>query len=83
MEKEGEPAMKYLLLVVMALMLGGCAKGLTRLMPKVEKINLPEELMKPPQELKIIVKPDKPLVNEDKEASILQSEIARDVITPK
>lgn len=52
--------MKYLLVVVMALMLGGCAKGLTRLMPKVEKVNLPEELMKPPQELKTIEKPAQP-----------------------
>ena len=52
--------MKYLLVIFMSLMLAGCGKGLTRLLPKLEKINLPEELMKPPQELKIIVKPDKP-----------------------
>jgi hypothetical protein len=52
--------MKHLLVITLALMLGGCGKGLTRLMPKIEKIDLPEELMKPPQELKIIVKPDPP-----------------------
>lgn len=75
--------MKYLLVIFMSLMLAGCGKGLTRLMPKLEKISLPEELMKPPQELKIIVKPDKPPVNNDKEASNPQAEITRDVITPK
>jgi hypothetical protein len=75
--------MKHLLVIVIALMLGGCGKGLTRLMPKVEKISLPEELMKPPQDLKIIVKPDPPPINDDKNASNPQAEIARDVITPK
>lgn len=45
----------------MCLMLSGCAKlGMTRLLPKLEKIELPEELMKPPQELKIIEKPATP-----------------------
>ncbi len=44
----------------MSLMLAGCGKGLTRLMPKLDKIELPEELMKPPQDLKIIVKPNPP-----------------------
>lgn len=52
--------MKYLLIICMCLILAGCGKGLTRLLPKLEKIDLPEELMKAPQELKIIVKPDKP-----------------------
>lgn len=55
--------MKHLLVITIALMLGGCSflsKPMTRLLPKIEKIDLPEELMKPPQELKIIVKPDKP-----------------------
>ena len=52
--------MKYLLVIVMSLMLAGCGNGLTRLMPKLDKIELPEELMKPPQELKIIVKPNPP-----------------------
>ena len=74
--------MKHLLVITIALMLGGCGKGLTRLMPKIEKIDLPEELMKPPQELKIIVKPDKPPVNDDKNASTPQAELTRDV-TPK
>lgn len=76
--------MKHLLIIVIALMLGGCGKGLTRLLPKLEKISLPEELMKPPQELKVIVKPDgPPQVNDDKNASNPQAEIERDVITPK
>ena len=55
--------MKNLLLIVIALMLGGCSflsKPMTRLMPKLDKIELPEELMKAPQPLKIIVKPDPP-----------------------
>lgn len=52
--------MKYLLIIAMSLMLAGCGKSLTRLMPKLDKIELPEELMKQPQDLKIIVKPDKP-----------------------
>jgi len=68
--------MKYLLVIFMSLMLAGCGKGMTRLLPKLEKVNLPEELMKPPQELKIIEKPAAP-------PSTPQAEIARDVITPK
>jgi len=52
--------MKYLLVIFMSLMLAGCGKGLTRLLPKLEKVNLPEELMKPPQELKTIEKPAQP-----------------------
>lgn len=49
--------MKYLLVIAIALMLSGCGRGLTRLMPKIEKIDLPEELMKAPKELNIIVPP--------------------------
>ena len=55
--------MKSLLVIVIALMLGGCSflsKPMTRLLPKLDKIELPEELMKAPQPLKIIVKPDPP-----------------------
>lgn len=52
--------MKYLLIVAMSLMLAGCGKAMTRLLPKIEKIELPAELMVPPKELKIIVKPDLP-----------------------
>jgi hypothetical protein len=55
--------MKHLLVIVIALMLSGCGmfgKGMTRLLPKIEKIDLPEELMKKPQDLLIIVKPDPP-----------------------
>lgn len=42
----------------MSIMLAGCGKAFTRLLPKIEKINLPEELMVPPKDLKIINKPD-------------------------
>lgn len=52
--------MKYLLIILMSLMLTGCGKAMTRLLPKLEKIELPEELMKPPQELKTIEKPAAP-----------------------
>lgn len=52
--------MKVLIVIAMALMLTGCGKAMTRLMPKIEKIDLPEELMAPPKELKIIEKPAVP-----------------------
>jgi len=53
--------MKYLLIIVMSLMLTGCGKAMTRLLPKMEKIDLPEELMAPPKELKTITKPNPPI----------------------
>jgi len=64
--------MKYLLVISMSLMLAGCGSAMTRLLPKLEKIDLPEELMKPPQELKTIEKPAAP-------PSTPQAEITRDV----
>lgn len=67
--------MKYLLVISMSLMLAGCGSTMTRLLPKLEKIDLPEELMKPPQELKTIEKPSAP-------PSTPQAEITRDV-TPQ
>lgn len=54
--------MKYLLIILVSFMLTGCGSAMTRLLPKLEKIELPEELMKPPQELKIIEKPAQPSV---------------------
>ena len=54
----------------MALMLTGCGKAMTRLLPKIEKIDLPEELMVPAKELKIIEKPTPPTP---------QAELTRDV----
>jgi|694.fasta_scaffold148464_7 starvation-inducible outer membrane lipoprotein len=63
--------MKYLLVISMSLMLAGCST-MTRLLPKLEKIDLPEELMKPPQELKTIEKPAAP-------PSTPQAELTRDV----
>jgi len=52
--------MKYLLVIIMSLMLTGCGSAMTRLLPKMEKIDLPEELMVPPKELKTITKPTTP-----------------------
>ena len=49
--------MKNLLVIALALTLAGCGNPLTRLLPKIEKIELPEELMVPPKELKLINKP--------------------------
>jgi len=63
--------MKYLLVISMSLLLAGCST-MTRLLPKLEKIDLPEELMKPPQELKTIEKPSAP-------PSTPQAEINKDV----
>lgn len=62
--------MKLLIIIAMALMLTGCGKAMTRLLPKVEKIDLPEELMVPAKELKIIEKPTPPTP---------QAELTRDV----
>ena len=57
--------MKYLLIILLSVMLVGCSGNpMTRLLPKLEKIELPEELMKPPQELKIIEKPQPPVTEE-------------------
>lgn len=67
--------MKIILIVTLSLMLSGCGKAMTRLLPKVEKIELPEELMVPAKELKTIEKPATPPTP--------QAEITRDVITPK
>ena len=50
--------MKYILIIIASLMLAGCGSPLTRLLPKLEKIELPEELMVPAKELKLINKPD-------------------------
>ena len=63
--------MKYLLVILASLMLSGCGSAMTRLLPKLEKIELPEELMKPPQELKTIQKPEPP-----QQSSTLQPETA-------
>lgn len=52
--------MKYLLVIVMSFFLAGCSKPLTRLLPKLEKLEPPSELMVPPKELKTIEKPNVP-----------------------
>ena len=76
--------MKNLLVISMALMMSGCSflsKPMTRLMPKIEKIDLPEELMKPPQELKLIIKPDPP--KEVGDAGISGKPAGDNTATPK
>lgn len=65
--------MKYLLIIIMSLALAGCGNPLTRLLPKLDKIELPEELMVPPKELKIIEKPSTPPTDTP------QAELTRDV----
>ena len=53
--------MKLIIIAVLSLLLTvltGCGTPLTRLLPKLEKIELPEELMVPPKELKTIQKPE-------------------------
>lgn len=49
--------MKYLLVILLSLSLAGCGNPLTRLLPKLEKLEVDPDLMKPPQELKLIEKP--------------------------
>lgn len=49
--------MKYLLVILLSLGLTGCGNPLTRLLPKLEKLEVDADLMKPPQELKLIEKP--------------------------
>jgi hypothetical protein len=60
--------MKYLLVLLTASLLTGCANPMTRLLPKLDKIELPPELMEPPKPLKTIEKPQAP-----------QAELTRDV----
>ena len=50
--------MKLIIIAIFSLLLTGCGTPLTRLLPKLEKIELPEELMVPPKELKTIQKPE-------------------------
>ena len=49
--------MRYLLVILLSLALVGCSNPLTRLLPKLEKLEVDPILMKPPQELKLIEKP--------------------------
>lgn len=49
--------MKYLLVILLTLGLAGCGNPLTRILPKLEKLEVDPDLMKPPQELKLIEKP--------------------------
>jgi len=49
--------MRIILLSSIFLLLMGCGNPLTRLIPKVEKLEPPAELMVPPKDLKIINKP--------------------------
>jgi hypothetical protein len=58
-----------ILVVCLSLFLVGCGNPLTRILPKLEKLEVPEELMEPAKELKIIEKP----------AETPQSELERNV----
>lgn len=49
--------MKYLLVILLSLSLAGCGNPLTRLLPKLEKLEVDPDLMAPPKELKLIQKP--------------------------
>lgn len=49
--------MKYLLVIFLSLSLVGCGNPLTRLLPKLEKLEVDPVLMAPPKELKLIQKP--------------------------
>ena len=49
--------MKYFLVILLSLSLAGCGKAMTRLMPKLEKLEVDPILMQPPKELLIINKP--------------------------
>ena len=82
--------MKYLLVILLSLTLAGCGNPLTRLLPKIEKLEVDPTLMEPPRELKIINKPSpeevaKILAEREKkklEAEQEAKETAEDV-TPK
>lgn len=75
--------MKYLLMILLSLSLAGCGNPLTRLLPKVEKLEVDPILMEPPKELKIINKPSpeeiKKILEEQEKK---KAEAAQDV-TPK
>jgi len=62
--------MRTLHIIALSLELTGCG-SMTRLLPKLDKIELPEELMVPAKELKIIEKPTPPKTP--------QAELTRDV----
>jgi len=49
--------MRSILVACFSLLLVGCGTPLTRILPKLEKLEVPEELMEPAKELKIIEKP--------------------------
>ncbi|MDC3266410.1 hypothetical protein OAU13_00625 [bacterium] len=61
--------MKVVLTALLSLLLVGCGNPLTRILPKLEKLEVDSSLMEPPKELKIIEKP----------IQTPQSEITRDV----
>ena len=82
--------MKYLLAILLSLTLAGCGNPLTRLLPKLEKLEVDPDLMKPPQELKLINKPSpeevaKILAEREKKKSEAEQEAkeAAENVTPK
>lgn len=75
--------MRYILIAIASLMLAGCGTPLTRLLPKIEKIDLPEELMVPPKELKLINKPDPETIKKMIEEQEKQKAEAANNVPPK
>lgn len=72
--------MRILLLILLSLFLVGCANPLTRLLPKLEKLEVDPDLMKAPQPLILINKPSPEqikLMMEEQEKQ--KAEAAKDV----
>lgn len=72
--------MKYFLVILLSLSLAGCGNPLTRLLPKIEKLEVDPILMAPPKELKIINKPSPEEIKKIlEEQEKLKAEAAKDV----
>jgi hypothetical protein len=50
--------MKLVIAAAMSLLVVGCSNPLTRILPKLEKLEVDPILMEPPKELNIIIKPE-------------------------
>lgn len=82
MEKEGGLNMKYLLVILLSLSLVGCGSPLTRLLPKLEKLEVDPILMTPPKELKLIQKPSPEEIKKILEEQEKQKAEAAKDVTP-
>ncbi len=74
--------MKYLLVILLSLFLAGCGSPLTRLLPKLEKLEVDPILMTPPKELKLIQKPSPEEVKKILEEQEKQKAEAAKDVTP-